>query len=89
MRLNELVSERSARERPAGSLVPDPRKQPTITVKEAAALLGISERSAYDSVHRGEIPVIRLGRRMTVPTVLILRMLGLDESSDSITGVSR
>lgn len=70
-------------------MVPDPRKRPTITVKEAAALLGISERSAYDSVHRGEIPVIRLGRRMTVPTVLIVRMLGFDEVSDSVTGVTR
>lgn len=83
------VSQRSTRERPTGNVVPDPRKRPTITVKEAAALLGISERSAYDSVHRGEIPVIRLGRRMTVPTVLILRMLGLDEVSDSVTGVTR
>lgn len=87
MRLNVLVAQRSTRERPAGSLVPDPRKQPTITVKEAAALLGISERSAYDAVHRGEIPVIRLGRRMTVPTVPILRMLGLDDVSSSAVEV--
>ncbi len=62
--------------------VPDPHEQPTITVKEAAALLGISERSAYEAAHRGEIPVIRLGRRMTVPTVLVLRMIGLDGSDE-------
>ncbi|HSH61895.1 MAG TPA: helix-turn-helix domain-containing protein [Acidimicrobiales bacterium] len=84
-----LVPQSPTGERSEGSLVPDPRRQPTITVKEAAALLGISERSAYDAVHRGEIPVIRLGRRMTVPTVPILRMLGLGEVSDSATGVTR
>ncbi len=83
------MSQRSRPERRAEGLVPDLRRQPTTTVKEAAALLGISERSAYDAVHRGEIPVIRLGRRMTVPTVLILRMLGLDEAGDSVTEVTR
>lgn len=71
---------------PSSRSVPDPREQPTITVKEAAALLGISERSAYEAAHRGEIPVIRLGRRMTVPTVLVLRMIGLDSSNDQLAG---
>lgn len=71
---------------PSSRSVPDPREQPTITVKEAAALLGISERSAYEAAHRGEIPVIRLGRRMTVPTVLVLRMIGLDSSNDKSGG---
>ncbi len=64
----------------SGRSLPDPRQQPTITVKQAAALLGISERSAYEAAHRGEIPIIRFGRRMTVPTILVLRMIGLDES---------
>ena len=69
--------------------LPDPRQQPTITVKQAAALLGISERSAYEAAHRGEIPVIRLGRRMTVPTVLVLRMIGLDGSERPVEGRRR
>lgn len=85
MRLNALVAHQPATEQPAGRLIPDPRTKPTITVREAAALLGISERSAYDAAHRGELPVIRLGRRMTVPTVLVLRMLGLDEVNDSVS----
>ena len=69
--------------------LPDPRQQPTITVKQAAALLGISERSAYEAAHRGEIPVIRLGRRMTVPTVFVLRMIGLDGSERPVEGRRR
>ena len=39
----------------------------TITVSEAAQLLGISRNAAYAAVHRGEIPSIRLGRRYVVP----------------------
>jgi len=34
---------------------------------EAGELLGISRASAYGLVARGELPVIRLGRRIVVP----------------------
>jgi excisionase family DNA binding protein len=38
-----------------------------ITVAEVAALLRISRGSAYDAAKRGEIPTIRIGRRLLVP----------------------
>ena len=37
------------------------------TVEEAARLLGISRAHAYDLVARGELPHLRLGRRLVVP----------------------
>lgn len=37
-----------------------------MSVNEAARLLGISRDLAYDLVARGEIPAIRLGRRLVV-----------------------
>jgi excisionase family DNA binding protein len=37
------------------------------TVEEAAYLLNISRALAYDLVARGEIPSIRLGRRIAIP----------------------
>ena len=37
-----------------------------LTVSEAAVLLGISRAFAYELVARGELPVIRLGRRRLV-----------------------
>jgi len=40
----------------------------TMTVTEAAAVLGISRALAYELVARGEIPAIRLGRRIVAPT---------------------
>jgi excisionase family DNA binding protein len=39
----------------------------TVTVVEAARLLGISRSLAYDLVARDELPSIRLGRRVLVP----------------------
>ena len=40
----------------------------TMSVSEAADWLGISRAFAYELVARGEIPSIRLGRRVLVPT---------------------
>jgi len=39
----------------------------TLTVTEAAELLGISRALAYELVGRGELPALRLGRRLVVP----------------------
>jgi len=47
------------------------------TVTEAAQLLGVSRASAYELVARGEIPVIRLGRRILIPKTQLLALLEL------------
>lgn len=39
----------------------------TMTVEEAAHMLGISRSSAYECVRRGELRALRLGRRLVVP----------------------
>jgi excisionase family DNA binding protein len=39
----------------------------TMRVEEAAGLLGISRGLAYELVNRGELPALRLGRRLVVP----------------------
>ena len=49
---------------------------PTITIPEAARLLGISRSAAYRAAERGEIPTIRIGRRLLVPTAKLFEMLG-------------
>ena len=53
-------------------------KRPKSRVKmvdEVAALLGISRASAYDAAKRKEIPTIRIGRRVLVPSDLLEKML--------------
>jgi excisionase family DNA binding protein len=52
---------------------------PTITVERAGELLGISRRSAYRAAASGELPTIRLGRRLLVPSARLLALLGLPE----------
>ena len=49
------------------------------SISEAAALLGISRALAYELVARGDLPVIRLGRRRLVPKVALLALTGADQ----------
>lgn len=51
----------------------------TISVEDAARLLGISRGLAYEAARRGELPVIRLGRRLLVPRQRLLELVGGDE----------
>ncbi len=52
------------------------RKDPrTLTVVEAADILGISRSTAYELVRQGRIPSVRLGRRIVIPLTSLLRML--------------
>lgn len=45
------------------------------TVEEAAQLLGISRSFAYEAVQRGEVPSMRIGRRILVPKAALNRLL--------------
>lgn len=47
----------------------------TLTVEETAELMGIGRGTAYDAVKRGEIPSIRIGRRVVVPREALLQLL--------------
>lgn len=47
----------------------------TYNVDEAGQMLGIGRGAAYEAARRGEIPVIRIGRRMLVPRVAFDRLL--------------
>jgi excisionase family DNA binding protein len=55
----------------------------TITVGEAAEMLGISRTSAYLCARRREIPTVRLGRRVLVPLVRFMAMLEADRPTDA------
>ncbi|MPY93598.1 MAG: helix-turn-helix domain-containing protein [Acidimicrobiia bacterium] len=39
----------------------------TVSIDEAAAMLGISRAHAYELVRREELPRLRLGRRVVIP----------------------
>jgi len=47
----------------------------TLTIKEAARLLGISRGLAYEMARRGKLPVVRFGRRVVIPKEALRKML--------------
>ena len=61
---------------------------PTISVERAGELLGVSRRAAYRAATRGQIPTLRVGRRLLVPTQRLLDLLGMGDTGDSIPPVS-
>lgn len=58
--------------------VPDPTERATLTVPEVARILGLSRNAGYEAAARGDLPTIRLGRRLLVPTAAFRRLLGID-----------
>jgi excisionase family DNA binding protein len=52
--------------------------RPTLTVEETAKLLGISRGLAFQAVRRGDIPSIRIGRRILVPFARLRALLDGD-----------
>jgi excisionase family DNA binding protein len=53
-------------------LVPDPALEPTISVARAAEVLGVNIRTIYYAVERGEMPAIRVGKAIRIPTARFL-----------------
>jgi excisionase family DNA binding protein len=55
----------------------------TMTVEEAASLLGIGRSLAYQLAREGKIPAMRLGHRLVVSKVALERFLaeGLNPSA--------
>jgi excisionase family DNA binding protein len=52
----------------------------TISIGQAAKILGLSRGSAYTAVHTGQIPSIRFGSRILIPRVALEKMLAEADS---------
>ena len=48
-----------------------------LKVEQASALMGISRSAAYRAVAAGDLPSVRFGCRLYVPTARLLELLGL------------
>jgi hypothetical protein len=54
----------------------DPAKCATISVPEAGrAFFGLSRDGSYDAARRGEIPTIKVGRKLRVPIAVMEEIL--------------
>ena len=51
----------------------------TVTVAEAAKILGIGRALAYQAAATGDLPTVRVGRRILVPLARLKDMLASDQ----------
>lgn len=52
----------------------------TVSVNEAAKICGLSRNAAFAAVNRGEIPSIRIGKRILVPKAKLLALINGENS---------
>jgi excisionase family DNA binding protein len=60
---------------------PNWRSRNTLTVAEAGEVIGIGRASAYQAANSGDLPTVRIGRRLLVPVAQLKRMLGEADGS--------
>jgi excisionase family DNA binding protein len=69
--ITDRKSKRRLRQRPAS--ISESRR--TYSVEEAGKILGVCRNSAYALARSGELPTIRMGRRLLVPREALDRLL--------------
>lgn len=48
----------------------------TYKIEEAAKLLGLGRNQTYEAARRGDIPCLKIGKRLLVPKAALDRLLG-------------
>lgn len=61
----------------------DPAR-PTVAVNAVAEILGLDRKTVYAAIHTGEIPSIRVGRRILVPTVWLAATITPDPQHERL-----
>ena len=56
----------------------------TITIPEAARRLGIGRNQGYAAAASGQLPVIRIGKRMVVPLAALEAMLAIQSKQQLV-----
>jgi len=59
---------------------------PTLKPEEAFNLLGVGRTAGYELIRRDEVPALRLGGKLLVPTAPLLRLIGVASPEDLAFG---
>lgn len=54
----------------------------TYNIEEAGQLLGLGRNASYEAAKRGELPTIKIGRRLLVPKAALHRMLNIEAADE-------
>jgi excisionase family DNA binding protein len=70
---------------PASDVIDLTKLPPTVDIVTAARILGVGRTVAYELVREGTWPteVIRLGRKIRIPSSPLLNLVGIDSTSRS------
>lgn len=55
----------------------------TLTVDETSRLLRLSRGATYEAVRRGQLPSIRIGRRILIPRAALEKLLERQDSPNT------
>ena len=74
----------ATRTREAGVTLDELRasRSAVVTVAQAAAVLGVDVRTVSRAIQNGELPALRLGRRVLIPRLPLLTVLGVAVGDD-------
>lgn len=66
--------------------LPDPREKPWLTVAELAAITGEGEKAIRAALDAKQLPSLRVGRYVRIPTAALLTQLGIttEEGQDPV-----
>jgi hypothetical protein len=81
------ISERAVTVQPSPArklTLDDLRGRTVVSVPEGGAVLDLPRSGAYEAAKRGDLPTIRIGRRLVVPVPALLRMLGVVDSDSAV-----
>lgn len=73
-------------EKLTATVLPDPKEHPTLTVDAVAVILGLDRKTVYAAINSGELPSLRVGRRILVPTSWLAARITPDSDDDPFTG---
>ena len=64
---------------------------PTLTLLETANVFGLGLTGLRDSMRRGDVDLqqIRLGTRVVIPTAVVRKLLGMDETQVPVEDASQ
>lgn len=69
------------------ALPADWRARATVSVEQAGRIVGVGRSAAYTAVSSGDLPVIRVGRKLLVPVCRLRQLLGeLPENDNGPAG---
>lgn len=59
--------------------LPEPRERPWLSVAEVSAITGEGDKAIRAAVASGQLPSLRIGRYVRIPTAPLLDLLGISD----------